>query len=85
MATGGGKVLGSNVESVAFRKHFEELLTAIQEPEALAAGLYTRDVGTQALMGEVGRAIDSRVEGRPSTLLSMVGLGGAGLYKVSYG
>ena len=57
MATGGEEVLVSNVNvaSVAFRKHYEELVTAIQEPEALAVGLYTRNVVTKNLMDEVSR------------------------------
>ena len=52
MATGGEEVLGPNMAFVAFRKHFEELLTAIQQPEALAAGLFTRGVVTKDLMDE---------------------------------
>ena len=52
MATGGEDV---NVAFVALREHFEELLTAIQEPEALVAGLFTRGVVTKNLMDEVGR------------------------------
>ena len=60
MATGGEEVLGSNMSSEAFRKHYEELLTAIQEPEVLAAGLYTRGVVTKNLMEEVGRGYVGR-------------------------
>ena len=55
MATGGEEVLGSNMAFEAFRKHYEELLTAIQEPEVLAAGLYSRGVVTMSLMEKVGR------------------------------
>ena len=54
MATGGEDV---NVAFIALREHFEELLTAIQEPEALAAGLFTRGVVTKNLMDEVGRGV----------------------------
>ena len=53
MATGGREALGPNMAFVAFRKHFEELLKAIQQPEALAAGLFARDVVTKDLMDEV--------------------------------
>ena len=53
MATGEKKVVGSNMALEAFRKHFEELLTAIQEPEVLAAGLYTRGIITKNIMDEV--------------------------------
>ena len=55
MSKSGGEVFGSNMASEAFREHFEELLMAIQEPEALAAGLYTRRVVTKNLMDEVSR------------------------------
>ena len=55
MATvkGGKEVLGSHMASEAFREHFVELLTAIQDPEVLAAGLYTKRVVTKNLMDEV--------------------------------
>lgn len=52
MATGEER----NVAYVALREHYEELLTAIQEPEALAAGLFARGVVTKNLMDEVSRA-----------------------------
>ena len=56
MATGGEEVFISNVNvaSVAFRKHYGELVTAIQEPEALAVWLYSSELVTKNLMDEVG-------------------------------
>ena len=70
MATG-GEVLGLNMAFHAFRKHFEELLTAIQEPEALAAGLFTRGVITKNLMDEVGQCYDSCFPERSHTVVGM--------------
>ena len=55
MATGGKEMPCSNMAFEAFREHIEELLTAIQDPEVLAFGLFSRGVVTKNLMDEVSK------------------------------
>ena len=68
MATGGENF---NPAYEAFRKHFADLLTAIQDPEVLASELYTENIISTAVRNAAAYVMHGR-DARTSNLLIAV-------------